>query len=78
MLPTDRKRYISYSMLSETPLDESFRFLYYYVEPKEECMMDFEAYKDEPTILSKIYISNDEEYIRVEVPNSIAFYRAES
>lgn len=40
-------------------------------------MMDFEAYKDEPTILSKIYISNDEEYIRVKVPNSIAFYRAE-
>lgn len=78
MLPTDRKRYISYSMLSEAPLDESFRFLYYYVEPKEECMMDFEAYKDEPIILSKIYISNDEEYIRVEVPNSIAFYRAES
>ena len=78
MLPNDRRRYTSYSMLSGDHIDNSFRFLYYYMEPKEECMMDFEAHKDEPTILNKIYISDDEKYIRVEVSNSIAFYRAES
>lgn len=74
MLPADRKRYVSYSMINAECLNNNFRFLYYYVEPKEECMMDFEAYKDEPTILNKIYVSDDEEYIRVETSNSITFY----
>lgn len=65
-------------MITENRVTNCFRLRYYYVKPKDECMMDLEAYKDEPTILNKIYVSDDEEYIRVEVPNSIVFYRAES
>lgn len=78
MLPTSENKYVSYSLIDEGHLNNSFRFLYYYVKPKEECMVDFEAYKDEPTVLNKIYVSDDEKYIRVETRSSILFFRVDS
>ncbi len=77
MLPTKKQKYIIFSLINEQYIDEDFHFFYYYIKPIDECTIDFEKCGDEPTILNKIYISGNKEYIRLETQNKNLFYRIE-
>ena len=77
MLPIKKQKYVIFSLTNEKYIDKDFQFLYYYVKPEDEFMIDFEKYHDEPTILKKIYISSDKEYIRFETENANLLYKME-
>ena len=77
MLPIKKQKYVTFSLTNEKCIDKDFRFLFYYVKPEDEFMIDFEKYRDEPTILKKIYISDDGEYIRFETKNTNLLYKIE-
>ena len=64
-------------LANEKITDKDFRLFYYYVKPNDEFMIDFEKYRDEPTILKKIYISDDGEYINFETKNANLLYKTE-
>ena len=77
MLPAKEQKYATFSLTNEKCIDKDFRLFYYYVKSKDEFMIDFEKYRDEPTIFKKIYISDDGEFIHFEAENANLLYKIE-
>ena len=77
MLPAKEQKYATFLLTNKKFIDKDFRLFYYYVKPNDEFMIDFEKYRDEPTILKKIYISDDGEYIHFETKNANLLYKIE-
>lgn len=83
MIPDEHGKYVVYAPIEhEEKLAFDFSFLYYYVKPLDQVVIekdapDFQAYLEIPKRLSKIFISEDKKYLRVHEEEKVVFYQAE-